>query len=184
MRDFARTKRNSCERYAGLTLTSTRPERAHAKCSRIHSAQLLAHTPTRSPGCRPRPASPRAVRSTSVASAAHVSRTSRRTTSASRLGNRWAVSRRTSVVVFSRRGSAGPWVWLNVTGCMPGAAIEDTGLQFTSVHRTSGRADRRVLNGLGETAPLRSRLGNSGVDPQGLPSCNRQGAVSVKSQNG
>ena len=104
-----------------------------ARCSRIHSTQLLAQIPTRSPGTSPRPASPRAVRSTSAANSPQVSRTSSwRTTRASPRGNRWAVSRRTSVVVFSSRGSAGPCVWLSLTGCVPGAAIEDTGLQFTS----------------------------------------------------
>ena len=70
--NFRSTKASSCERYAGLTLTSTAPMRAVASCSRIHSAQLDDQTPTRSPGRTPRLQRPSARRRDAASSSAHV----------------------------------------------------------------------------------------------------------------
>ena len=74
IRDRFKTYRSSCERYAGLTLTSTIPARAVAYCIRTHSTQLLAQMPARSPGRSPSPASPRATRVTSRSSSRQVRR--------------------------------------------------------------------------------------------------------------
>jgi hypothetical protein len=60
--DFRSTNRSSCDRYAGLTFTSTAPVSAVATCRYTHSTQLHAHMPTRSPGRMPSPHNPRAVR--------------------------------------------------------------------------------------------------------------------------
>ena len=57
-------------RYDGLTLTRIAPTFAVAYWAIVHSAQLGAQTPTRSPFAMPAPIRPRASASTSRSSSA------------------------------------------------------------------------------------------------------------------
>ena len=72
MRDFCSVKASSCVRYAGFTLTSAAPTRAQARCTSIHSAQLVDHSPTRSPLRTPSDAKPRATASVASRSSRQV----------------------------------------------------------------------------------------------------------------
>jgi hypothetical protein len=65
---------NSATRQARLIVTSTSPALAVANCAITHSAEFIAHRPTRSPGRNPDASSPAANSSADWASSLHVSR--------------------------------------------------------------------------------------------------------------
>ena len=95
-------------------LTWIRPAFAVANCVKVHSAQLGAQMPTRSPGTRPSASSPAARRSTRRPNSAKVQRIPcSHETSASTSGQRAIARSSTAPMVSSiSAGAVSPHTWL------------------------------------------------------------------------